>query len=60
MGRKAREVFGSISPELVTALEQATGSGIRTIRAEGRVMTGSRGFPIGLNTTVTASDEQAG
>ena len=58
MGRKAREVFGSISPELVTALEQATGSGIRTIRAEGRVMTGSRGFPIGLNTTVTASDEQ--
>ena len=57
-GRAAREVFGDISPELVSALEQAATSGIRTIRAEGRVITESRGFPIGLNTTVTAGAEQ--
>jgi two-component system sensor histidine kinase PilS (NtrC family) len=57
-GRKVRDLFGSISPELVSALEQAAGSGIRTIRAEGKVITASRGFPIGLNTTITSSHEQ--
>ncbi|HZI29459.1 MAG TPA: ATP-binding protein [Gemmatimonadaceae bacterium] len=59
-GRRVRDLFGSISPELVSALEQAAGSGIRTVRAEGKVITASRGFPIGLNTTITASHEQNG
>jgi two-component system sensor histidine kinase PilS (NtrC family) len=59
-GRRVRDLFGSVSPELVSALEQAAGSGIRTIRAEGKVITASRGFPIGLNTTITASHEQNG
>ena len=60
MGRNVRDVFGVVSPELSNALEQAATSGIRTIRAEGRVITASRGFPIGLNTTVTTSVEQGG
>ena len=60
IGTRVREVFGSVSPELVTALEQAADSGIRTIRAEGRVIGPTRGFPIGLNTTVTAAAEQPG
>jgi PAS domain S-box-containing protein len=59
-GRKVRDLFGSVSPELVSALEQAATSGIRTIRAEGKVITASRGFPIGLNTTITAAAEQNG
>jgi two-component system, NtrC family, sensor histidine kinase PilS len=59
-GRRVRDLFGSISPELVSALEQAAGSGIRTLRAEGKVITSSRGFPIGLNTTITTSQEQNG
>jgi two-component system sensor histidine kinase PilS (NtrC family) len=59
-GRKVRDLFGSVSPELVSALERATASGIRTIRAEGKVITATRGFPIGLNTTVTADVEQNG
>lgn len=59
-GRNVRDLFGSVSPELVSALEQAAMSGIRTIRAEGKVITASRGFPIGLNTTVTAAAEQNG
>ena len=59
-GRKVRDLFGSVSPELVSALERAASSGIRTIRAEGKVITASRGFPIGLNTTVTAGVEQNG
>lgn len=59
-GRRVRDLFGSVSPELVSALEQAAMSGIRTIRAEGKVITASRGFPIGLNTTVTAAAEQNG
>jgi two-component system sensor histidine kinase PilS (NtrC family) len=59
-GRNVRDLFGSVSPELVSALEQAATSGIRTIRAEGKVITASRGFPIGLNTTVTAAAEQNG
>ena len=58
VGQRVRELFGGISPELVNALEQAAESGIRTIRAEGRVLNETRGFPIGLNTTVTASAEQ--
>lgn len=53
-GRPVRELFGTISPELVGALEQALSTGLRTIRAEGKVITGTRGFPIGLNTTVTS------
>lgn len=56
-GRPVRDVFGSVSPELVSALEQAASSGVRTIRAEGRVISGARAFPIGLNTTVTAPVE---
>ncbi len=59
-GQKVRDLFGSVSPELVSALERAASSGIRTIRAEGKVITASRGFPIGLNTTVTAGVEQNG
>jgi two-component system, NtrC family, sensor histidine kinase PilS len=59
-GRRVRDLFGAVSPELVSALEQAAGSGIRTVRAEGKVITASRGFPIGLNTTITASHEQGG
>jgi two-component system sensor histidine kinase PilS (NtrC family) len=57
-GRRARDVFGNVSPELVSALERAAGSGIRTLRAEGKVITSTRGFPIGLNTTITTSHEQ--
>ena len=59
-GRKVRDLFGSVSPELVSALERAAASGLRTSRAEGKVITASRGFPIGLNTTVTAGVEQSG
>ena len=59
-GQKVRDLFGSVSPELVSALERAATSGVRTIRAEGKVITASRGFPIGLNTTVTAGVEQNG
>ena len=59
-GRNVRDLFGSVSPELTNALEQAAGSGIRTLRAEGKVITATRGFPIGLNTTITAGPEQSG
>lgn len=59
-GRPVRELFGAVSPELVGALEQAARTGVRTIRAEGKVITATRGFPIGLNTTVTGSAEQDG
>ena len=59
-GRKVRDLFGSVSPELVSALERAAGSGIRTLRAEGKVITATRGFPIGLNTTITAGVDQNG
>jgi two-component system sensor histidine kinase PilS (NtrC family) len=59
-GRNVRDLFGSVSPELTNALEQAAGSGIRTLRAEGKVITATRGFPIGLNTTITAGAEQNG
>jgi two-component system sensor histidine kinase PilS (NtrC family) len=58
VGRPVRELFGSISPELVNALEHAASTGVRTIRAEGKVITAKRGFPIGLNTTTTAGVEQ--
>ncbi len=58
-GRAVGEVFGAVSPELVSALEHAAESGVRTIRAEGRVISGSRAFPIGLNTTVTEELEAA-
>lgn len=57
-GRNVRDLFGAVSPELTNALEQAAGSGIRTLRAEGKVITAARGFPIGLNTTITAGAEQ--
>ena len=57
-GRPVRELFGSISPELVNALEQSAATGVRTIRAEGKVITAKRGFPIGLNTTTTAGVDQ--
>ena len=60
IGRHVRELFGAVSPELASALEQAAASGIRTIRAEGRVLSANRGFPIGLNTTVTAGVDQPG
>jgi PAS domain S-box-containing protein len=56
-GRPVRELFGTVSPELVSALEEAATTGVRTIRAEGKVITASRGFPIGLNTTVTVPAE---
>jgi len=59
-GRKVRDLFGSVSPELVGALEQAASTGIRTIRAEGKVITATRGFPIGLNTTVTGGVDTNG
>lgn len=59
-GRPVRDLFGAVSPELVTALEQAATAGIRTIRAEGRVLAATRAFPIGLNTTVTESGEDGG
>jgi signal transduction histidine kinase len=59
-GRRVRDLFGTISPELVSALERAASSGVRTIRAEGKVINATRGFPIGLNTTVTAGVEQNG
>jgi two-component system sensor histidine kinase PilS (NtrC family) len=59
-GRNVRDLFGAVSPELVSALEQAATSGIRTMRAEGKVITAARGFPIGLNTTITAGAEQNG
>lgn len=59
-GRKVRDLFGTVSPELVSALEHAAASGIRTIRAEGKVITATRGFPIGLNTTVTGGVDQPG
>jgi signal transduction histidine kinase len=59
-GRRVRDLFGSVSPELVSALERGAGSGVRTIRAEGKVITASRGFPIGLNTTVTGNYEPNG
>ena len=58
VGRPVRDLFGSTSPELVSALEQAASAGIRTIRAEGRVMFPNRAFPIGLNTTVTQGVDQ--
>jgi two-component system sensor histidine kinase PilS (NtrC family) len=58
VGRPVRQLFGSISPELVNALEEAASTGVRTIRAEGKVITANRGFPIGLNTTVTAGVDQ--
>jgi signal transduction histidine kinase len=59
-GRPVRELFGGISPELVGALEHAAATGVRTIRAEGKVITASRGFPIGLNTTVTSPLDASG
>jgi PAS domain S-box-containing protein len=59
-GRPVRELFGAISPELVAALEHAASTGVRTIRAEGKVINAKRGFPIGMNTTVTAPHDPTG
>jgi len=54
LGEPVDRVLGPVSTALVTALRNAVELGIRTTRAEGRATTGSRSFPIGLNTTVTA------
>lgn len=62
-GRAGQPVLGLIepvSPALALALERAVRQGVRTTRAEGRVSTTTRHFPIGLNTTVTTVDGNGG
>ncbi len=57
VGKPILSVIESLSPTLALALERASAKGVRTSRGEGRVTSGSRQFPIGLNTTVTSSAE---
>ena len=53
MGQPILSVIEPLSPTLALALERAIKRGVRTTRAEGRVTSASRHFPIGLNTTVS-------
>jgi two-component system sensor histidine kinase PilS (NtrC family) len=57
VGKPILSVIEALSPTLALALERASAKGVRTSRGEGRVTSGSRQFPIGLNTTVTSSAE---
>jgi two-component system sensor histidine kinase PilS (NtrC family) len=59
VGEPVLTVIERSSPALALALERAIRRGIRTSRAEGRVTSHARHFPIGLNTTVTASEAAA-
>ncbi len=54
-GEPVDGILDSISPALALALRNAVTLGMRTMRAEGVAHTGTRTFPIGLNTTVTAA-----
>lgn len=56
VGRPILGVIEPVSPALAMALERAVRKGVRTTRAEGRVSSGDRHFPIGLNTTMTTGD----
>jgi two-component system sensor histidine kinase PilS (NtrC family) len=56
VGEQVLSVIEPISPTLALALERAIRRGVRTTRAEGRVSSHARHFPIGLNTTITASE----
>jgi two-component system sensor histidine kinase PilS (NtrC family) len=55
MGERVLPLIDSVSPVLARSLERAAVSRVRTSRAEGTVSGDSGSFPIGLNTTVTAS-----
>jgi signal transduction histidine kinase len=55
MGENVLPAIEGVSPVLARALERAAVARIRTARAEGTVIGDSRSFPIGLNTTTTAS-----
>ena len=54
VGRPALALIEPVSPVLARAIERAARDGVRTTRAEGTVSTGTRSFPIGLNTTVSS------
>ena len=59
MGKPVLPTLASVSPELVRALERTGAARIRLTRAEGRVQTAERTFPIGMTTTWFASDVPA-
>ncbi len=54
LGASALTLIEPVSPVLARAIERAASNGVRTTRAEGTVVTATRTFPIGLNTTVSA------
>ncbi|MEP7383197.1 MAG: ATP-binding protein [Gemmatimonadota bacterium] len=54
IGSSALTLIEPVSPVLARAIEKAASDGLRTTRAEGTVVTATRSFPIGLNTTVSA------
>ncbi|HEX7122736.1 MAG TPA: ATP-binding protein [Gemmatimonadaceae bacterium] len=60
MGQPVLSALQGVSPALAMALERAATRGVRTKRAEGRVSTAGRHFPIGLNTTVVSNGTTRG
>lgn len=60
MGQPVLPALQGISPALAMALERAATRGVRTKRAEGRVSSAGRHFPIGLNTTVVSNGTASG
>ena len=54
VGRSALTLIEPVAPALARAIERAANHGLRTNRAEATVVTATRTFPIGLNTTVSS------
>jgi two-component system sensor histidine kinase PilS (NtrC family) len=52
VGRPVLDDLGRSAPELAGALERTVRDGIRALRADGRITSENRSFPIGVTTTV--------
>lgn len=55
LGARILSDIDAVAPVLSRCLERAARDRIRAVRSEGTITTADRSFPIGLNTTVTAS-----
>jgi two-component system sensor histidine kinase PilS (NtrC family) len=60
VGSRVIETISGAAPELARALERAARDGTRTSRAEGTITVRDRRFPIGLNTTSSEGELNAG
>ena len=56
LGQQVIDVIGRVAPDIAHAMRRSVVDRVRIARAEGRVNTKSREFPIGVNTTYTEGD----